>query len=103
MGRKYSLHIIHKNLRQSKVDAAELLQFLTKFNVDLLMEQETYIFRIKITGLGYERYITYVTFSGDLVKICIVSLIHYNLIIQVLYTSFPNVPISLYNITFPPL
>ncbi|XP_073831218.1 uncharacterized protein isoform X2 [Musca autumnalis] len=87
VGRRQVLRILQINLHHCKAAAAELLLSLTNSEVDIVLVQEPYIYKNKVSGLNNANFEVFASSEGDKVRTCVVGRKNLNLIFLSNYSN----------------
>ncbi|XP_073845781.1 uncharacterized protein [Musca autumnalis] len=87
VGKRQRLRILQINLHHCKAAAAELLLSLTNSEVDIVLVQEPYIYKNKVSGLNNANFDIFAASEGDKVRTCIVGKKSLNLIFLSNYSN----------------
>ncbi|XP_073811732.1 uncharacterized protein [Musca autumnalis] len=85
--KRQRLRILQINLHHCKAAAAELLLSLTTSEVDIVLVQEPYIYKNKVSGLSNANFDIFAATEGDKVRTCIVGKKSLNLIFLSNYSN----------------
>ncbi|XP_073847036.1 uncharacterized protein [Musca autumnalis] len=87
VGKRQRLRILQINLHHCKAAAAELLLSLTTSEVEIVLVQEPYIYKNKVSGLSNANFDIFAASEGDKVRTCIVGKKSLNLIFLSNYSN----------------